>query len=414
MDLSALIQSLQTRIVQILGSVGAIGNQGDIGAAIGKVGRDAYTAETLIIQQSESGQLQRPTDRPFQAPPLPNPYVERPEASAAVKAKLIGQERSPGTLVVSAIYGLGGIGKSVLATALAHDPEVQKRFPDGVLWATLGQQPDLLSFLSGWIRELGDLDYKPTTVNEASGHLRTLLYDLKILLVVDDVWNPEHVEPFRIGGQECCVLVTTREAIIPDAERYDMDVMSPEQALALLLEKARCQTLAAEDREQAEALAKEVGYLPLALELAGAQIADGFLTWEELLVELQAELDVLAVSEWDRVTDEKLRKRLSLEASFNLSLRRLSPEQLQHFAWLGVLPEDVTITQQMSQTLWQLKPKQAGRRLQEFWSRALLLPGVKEGGKATYRLHDLMHDLAQKLVTAPVEPEAPEGLPGLG
>jgi len=58
-------------------------------------------------------------------------------------------------LVVSVIHGLGGIGKSTLAAALAHDLEVQQRLPDGVLWVTLGQQPDVLSLLSGWIQILG-------------------------------------------------------------------------------------------------------------------------------------------------------------------------------------------------------------------------------------------------------------------
>jgi len=61
------------------------------------------------------------------------------------------------TLVVTAIHGLGSVGKSTLATALARDPEVQAHFCDGILWATLGQQPNLLSLLSGWVQELSQL-----------------------------------------------------------------------------------------------------------------------------------------------------------------------------------------------------------------------------------------------------------------
>jgi predicted ATPase len=40
-------------------------------------------------------------------------------------------------LVISAVQGLGGIGKTTLVADLARDPEVQRRYPDGVLWATL-------------------------------------------------------------------------------------------------------------------------------------------------------------------------------------------------------------------------------------------------------------------------------------
>ncbi|NEO65944.1 MAG: hypothetical protein F6J98_38380, partial [Moorea sp. SIO4G2] len=95
--------------------------------------------------------------RPNQAPPLPLYYVERPEFSQRLKQKLLSQETArAGTLVVSAIYGLGGIGKSTITAALAHDEEVQSHFTDGIFWATLGQQPDILSFLSTWIQALGD------------------------------------------------------------------------------------------------------------------------------------------------------------------------------------------------------------------------------------------------------------------
>jgi hypothetical protein len=319
-------------------------------------GGSAYIADNININ---NGRYPK-TGVPFQAPPLPRPYIDRPEIRAEVKAKLLAEEETtPGTLVVSAIYGLGGIGKSVLATVLAHDEQVQARFPDGILWATLGQQPDILPFLSGWIQALGDYDYKPTTNDAASMHLRTLLYNKQALIVVDDVWNADHMEPFRIGGRGCRVLVTTREARIPDADRYDMDVMTSEQSLGLLLQKAQCLQLTQTEQQQAAALAKEVGYLPLALELAGAQIADGVL-WAELLEDLRAEvvrLESLDDPAAEQASAEKNRKRLSLLASFNLSLRPLSPEQLQQFAWLGVLPEDVMITQAMAATLWDVTPR---------------------------------------------------------
>ncbi|MBD2094689.1 hypothetical protein H6F90_05935 [Trichocoleus sp. FACHB-591] len=355
---------------------------------------------------------------PFQAPPLPSSFVDRPQQRKAVKALLLAEEKQPGTLVISAIYGLGGIGKSVLAAALAYDPEVQQRFSDGILWATLGQEPDILPFLSSWIQALNDYDYKPTTIDAASSHLRSLLYDKRVLLVVDDAWNPDDVEPFRLGGVGCRVLVTTREASILDAQRYDMDVMTEKQSLQLLLAKAQCPQPTAQEQQQAEMLAKEVGYLPLALELAGAQIADG-LTWAELLEDLQAEiarLETLDAANAAEVKSEKNRKRLSLLASFHLSLRQLSPEQLQQFAWLGVLPEDVSITQAMVATLWEVTPRQAGAILKGFWSKALVLAGAKQSPeqRLTYRLHDLMHDLAQSLLTTSVTPLQPEGIQGLG
>ncbi|NEQ31820.1 MAG: hypothetical protein F6K04_12580 [Leptolyngbya sp. SIO4C5] len=350
---------------------------------------------------------------PFQAPPLPQFFVQRPEQQQQLKEKLLVEQN---TLVVSALYGLGGIGKSVLASALAHDDEVKARFAEGVLWATLGQKPDILPLLSGWIQALGDFDYKPTTTEAASLHLRTLLYDKQVLLVVDDVWNPDHAEPFRVGEAGCCVLITTREAKVPGATRYELGVMSPKQAIALL-EGAVPKPLSAQQKERAADIASAVGYLPLALELVAAQIEEG-VSWEELLEELCGE--IARIESLDRYTsreepDEAKRRHHSLTACFNLSLKRLTPEQLGQFAWLGVLPEDVSVSAQMVAMLWQLNAKQAGAVLRTLRSKALLLEGSDTSeGKRTYRMHDLMHDLSIKLLGAPKNSKNPEDLPGLG
>ncbi|NEP64924.1 MAG: hypothetical protein F6K02_05570 [Moorea sp. SIO3A5] len=327
-------------------------------------------------------------------------YVERREVSQELKQKLLSQETArAGTLVVSAIYGLGGIGKSTLAAALAHDEEVQSHFTDGIFWATLGQQPDILSFLSTWIQALGDYDFKPINIDSASLQLRTLLSDKKALLVVDDVWHPDHVEPFRVAGGGCRVLVTTREAPVNGAIRYDLDVMTLNQSLELL---TGCfnNELTNQELDYAKILAKTVGYLPLALELAAAQVRDGF-SWQDLLDELQSEiadLEALDRLEAEEEPSDAKRKNHSLVASFNLSLKRLSAERLKKFAWLGVLPEDVTITETMATTLWNCNSFKAKKTLRYLRQKALLLPGVSSTPETNYRLHDLLHDLARNLL----------------
>jgi hypothetical protein len=367
----------------------------------------ANVADTINIYQSSKP----PRGIPFQALALPKDYVDRPEIRKSIKSKLIDLSPSrPGTLVVSAIYGLGGVGKSVMAAALAHDPDVQDVCKDGVLWITLGQNPDLLPCLYGWVQALGDYDFNPTTIDSASSHLRSLLRDKKMLLVVDDAWQTDHVEPFQVGGEGCRVLVTTREAHVPDADRIDMDVMSEAESLELLLSKAQVKSLTAEDAEKARKLVAVVGGLPLAVDLAGAQIADG-VGWDELLEDLAAEiayLESLDRPNAEGVRDEKTKKRLSLKASLNLSLKILSSEQLHQFAWLGVLPEDVSIQPKMLATLWSIPLKQARAILRTFRAKALLLSGVEGlGQKSSYRIHDLMHDLARGLLTGKGEKDIP-------
>ncbi|MBW4566215.1 MAG: hypothetical protein KME32_35135 [Mojavia pulchra JT2-VF2] len=361
-----------------------------------------------------------PAGKPFQAPPLPTYYVDRPEYSQDFKNRLLKESNDVRTLVVTAIHGLGSVGKSTLAAALAHDPEVQAHFCDGILWATLGQQPNLLSLLSSWVQALGDYNFKATSTEAASNQLRTLLYDKAVLLVVDDAWNPEDAQPFNIGGARCQVLVTTREAAIAQvlgASTYSLDVMQPSQAIELLTKKLG-RNLTDTETQSAEVLAKELGYLPLALELAAAQVAGGIF-WTVLVQDMQKEVARLRTVD-DKAArdaaDEACLKRLSLTASLNLSIQRLSKETQEKFIWLGILPEDVTITGQMVVTLWDMDDERdAADELGYLHSKALLLSGVPlVDGTPTYRLHDLFHDLARNLLTSPPTPKRRGDFQGLG
>ena len=99
-----------------------------------------------------------------------------------------------------------------MAQALCHNEAIQEAFDDGILWVTLGEQPANL------IGIVGDLIYalsreKPAfeTLAAATGRLSELLDDRDILLVIDDVWDAEHLKPFLQGGKHCARLVTTRK-----------------------------------------------------------------------------------------------------------------------------------------------------------------------------------------------------------
>jgi hypothetical protein len=152
--------------------------------------------------------------------------------------------------------------------------------------------------------------------------------------------------------------------------------------------------------------------LPLALDLAANQVRDG-LSWAELRSEFEAERRSVALGTgrrsstlklldspeaWDHL-DEQQQRKYSLQACFNLSLKRLKPEQLQQFAWLGVLPEDVNLTHHPASVLWDLPATAAKRTLVLLRKRSFLTDGVTTpAGEPTYRIHDLMHDMARGLI----------------
>jgi len=312
---------------------------------------------------------------------------------------------------VSALHGLGGIGKSTLAIALAREPAIQQRFSDGVLWATLGQQPDLLSHLSHWIQALGDHDFRPTSEAAASGHLRSLLHRKSALLVVDDAWRTEHVSPFLTGGPSCRALLTTRRADIADevgARLFHLDILQPDRALALL---AAClgRPLSSGEEGEALAMAAAVGFSPLALELAAARVRRGA-SWKSLQEALDQEVARLEELEGAR---RRRGAHTRLEASLNLSLQALREEDesaWRSFVVLGVMPEDAILAAPLAANLWQASEGEAQELLELLWSDALLLPGprlqIGESSHPGYRLHDLLHDVARRRLVAP----APGGL----
>jgi len=195
------------------------------------------------------------------------------------------------------------------------------------------------------------------------------------------------VRPFLVGGPRCRVLVTTRDGGLArkvGARLYDLDVMTEAQALALF--EARLGALDGE-RERAAALARELGYLPLALELAAAQVEAG-VPWAELLEVFRQELADLRVLE---DLDEAEFRNESLRLSFRLSLERLLPDERDAFARLGILAEDAAIGPAAAATLWGEAEAVARRRLRRLRDRALL----KEVARERYTLHDLLRDEAR-------------------
>ena len=74
------------------------------------------------------------------APKPPDNFVARPTEYNALKRLLLAGGGNP-VAITAALRGAGGYGKTTLAQALCHDPEIIAHFPDGILWTALGQKP---------------------------------------------------------------------------------------------------------------------------------------------------------------------------------------------------------------------------------------------------------------------------------
>jgi NB-ARC domain-containing protein len=132
---------------------------------------------------------------------------------------------------------MGGIGKTALATALAHDSEVRHAFPDGIYWLTIGQKPNLLDLQNQLLRQLTGSKQALTTEQKAKDALREALEGRSALVVVDDAWNVDQADAFSVTAPPARLIITTRnnEVLVGlGAEEHRLDVLLPDDALKML------------------------------------------------------------------------------------------------------------------------------------------------------------------------------------
>ncbi len=168
------------------------------------------------------GKLQKeaePRRVPMMAPELPADFVPRPREFGALKARLLDPGGDSIAGITAALRGAGGYGKTTLARALARDPDIQDAYFDGILWAELGEKPErLIATLSDLVTLLSGERPQLETINAAAAKLREVLGDRRILMVIDDVWREQDLQPFLQGGRNCVRLVTTRiDSVLPAA-----------------------------------------------------------------------------------------------------------------------------------------------------------------------------------------------------
>ncbi len=335
---------------------------------------------------------------PFLVPDLPPHYVPRRVKLDELKQSLLGKERE---IPEVALHGMGGVGKTTLAIAVCHDESIEKAFPDGILWATLGPEGDVLGVQARWGMALGHRELiEFPDIETRADRLRTVLRDKRCLMVIDDVWDRAHLSPLRVGGPKCATLVTTRDRKIARKLEViqDIGVMEPDQAVALL--EKWVGGVVNEDKALVSELARRLGYLPLALTLAGAQVMDGE-TWSDLLAVFQDEQGV-EVALLD-LEDPEARDE-SLALCFCLSVDRLSGELPIRFVMLGVFAagRESPFTEEAAAAVWEVSISDARATLREL-SRVALLHREKRrftldlllGGYARSRLDEATQQVAQ-------------------
>jgi WD40 repeat protein len=280
------------------------------------------------------------------------------------------------------LHGQGGIGKTVLASAVVRGDSVREAFTDGIFWLTLGQQPDLLALQKALLRVLSDTHLEIQSVNLGRLELIEKMRERCCLLVLDDVWQLDHAHALNVIGEHGRLLITTRDREVLyalGASVHTLDLLAPADALTLLANWSG-QTATELPPEAAE-LAKECGYLPLALALIGAQARSGA-RWRDLLQALRdgdfAFLDYANASVFN---------------SMQLGIKALSQTEADRYLELAIFPEDTAIPERVVLRLWrasELSEIHGRRLLRSLQNKALVQ--LSEGAECSVRLHDLQGD----------------------
>jgi hypothetical protein len=362
------------------------------------------------------GDLHRPCETPrvpFMAEDLPADFVARPAEFEPLIRLLLGEQREQRrpVAITTALRGAGGFGKTTLAKAICHDDRIQEVFDDGVLWVTLGEKVDnlvgkvagLTTMLSGERSDFGDLDPAVT-------RLRELLADRDILMVVDDVWDPAHLDPFLQSGLHCARLITTRNLdVLPRRCRdVKVDSMRPNEAAALL-----GMGLPSQFQAEINALAKRVGNWPLLLGIANGVLRERVEKMHQPLSEAIAyankALDKRGLTAFSAGNTQARNRAVQL--SVDVSLEQFSPCQRERFEELSIFPEDVEVPLKTIGTLWQatggLDDFDAEELCGRLHDRSLLQ--TLDLTARQLRLHDVMRSYLQTALAQRGDPKLVHG-----
>lgn len=386
---------------------------GDVGGALEtyREVRDALVRETGLEPGPELTRLhadilrQRPAPpdggspppRPRQLPLITPDFVGREEAVAALDAGLHRADGETSGVVITAVSGMAGVGKTTLALHWAH--RVADRFPDGQLHVDLRGYDEIgvvsaSDALQGFVQALGVPQARiPSGTQARAGLFRSLLATRRMLVVLDNARDSAHVRPLLPGAGSSVVVVTSRNRLqglvsSEGARALTLDVLSATESARMLARRLGPRVEAEPDA--ACDIVALTGRLPLALAVVAARVANHptfpLHTFAAELRPTGALLDVLEDGDARRV--------------LSWSYLALSEEAARLFRLLGLHPgPDLTLD---AAAALAGAPVHSVRPLLRELTRLHLLT---EHRPSRYLFHDLLRTYASSLVRT-TEPDS--------
>lgn len=305
-----------------------------------------------------------------------------------------------GTII--AVHGPAGAGKTTVAVHCAH--RHVDRFPDGQLFLNLrGHGPseplDTATALDALLRGLGWTGALPEHQHQRSELFRDQMADRRMLVVLDNARDTDHVRPLLPGGRNV-VVVTSRSqlrglAARDGADRVPVEHMTAEDAVELLHARlqAHPDVQTADGLVAIRELAELCGNLPVALAVA-AERAGRYhrLALRDVVADLRREHNVLnTLTAWE---DDPT---TSVRAVLSWSYEALADDAARLYRLLGLHPHP-TYSTVAAAALCGVGVAAAGRLLGRLVDTHL----VSEPRPGEYEMHDLVRAHAAELVHATI------------
>ncbi|MFF4658477.1 BTAD domain-containing putative transcriptional regulator [Streptomyces sp. NPDC001381] len=378
---------------------------GELGIDPGQELRDAHDAvrreqRPHAGNDGPSENDRQGTDLPYVVPSqlphdLPTFTGRRDELDEAL-ALFDARPPHPGTVVIGAVGGMAGVGKTSLAVHWAH--RVADRFPDGQLYVNLrgfdpsGAVMDPAEAVRGFLDALGvPSDRVPHGPDAQAALYRSVLAGRRVLVLLDNARDTEQIKPLLPGAPGCLTIVTSRDELpglvaAHGARTVTLRPFDEDQTRAFLVRRLGAERVAAEP-----GAADEIGALCAGLPLALACVAARAAAHPHFrLSAVAAEL-----REAHGSLDAFARADASVDVStvFSWSTRAVSPDAARLFRLLALHPgPDLALP--AAAALAGLPARRTRRLLAELTGLHL----VTEHSPARYTFHDLLRAHAGELV----------------
>ncbi|WP_239134580.1 AfsR/SARP family transcriptional regulator, partial [Rugosimonospora africana] len=330
-----------------------------------------------------TGRTEEPPAGPSHQVPRQLPAAPQAFTGRTVELADLDKIHDASTVVITAIDGMAGVGKTALAVHAAH--QMVDRYPDGQLFIDLHGYTDGVApiepgeALNWMLRALGVAGERiPISLDQRAGLYRSRLADQRMVIVLDNAAAESQVTPLLPGAPGCVVLVTSRRRLagLDHTHTLSLDTLPPPDAITLLRQTAGESRLVGQPPELAAELVQLCGGLPLAIRIAAARLRS-HPTWdlEHLVQRLR--------DQQHRLVELEAGRR-SVTAALDLSYQDLGADLQRAYRLVGLHPGP-DIEAYAAAALLDGTLREAGRVLEQLLEAHLL----QEPVPGRYRFHDL-------------------------